>query len=73
MPTAKNVFHILNLHPKKYIKKTLFLMTKYLLKKISIIFITQTLDATAKNDCIFEINIKSTLIKKEKTKTIKDE
>ena len=49
MPTAKNGFHILNLHPKIYTlkKKILFLMPIY--KKNLIIFTTQKLDATVKN------------------------
>ena len=37
MPTAKNVFQILNLHPKKYIfqeKNTHFLNANLLFKKI---------------------------------------
>ena len=49
MPTAKNGFHILNLHPKIYtFKKILFLMPIYKKKKL-IIFTTQKLDATVKN------------------------
>ena len=66
MPTAKNGFHILNLHPIIYTfkKNTLFLMPIY--KKI-LIFTIQKLDATVKNRFqIFILHPKKHTIKEKK-------
>ena len=68
MPTAKNGFHILNLHPIIYTfkKNTLFLMPIY--KKNLIIFTIQKLDATVKNRFqIFILHPKKHTIKEKKT------
>ena len=54
MLTAKNGLHILNLHPKIYtLKKYSFFFLMPIYKKILIIFITQKLDTTVKNNFRF--------------------
>ena len=67
LPTAKNGFHILNLHPKIYTLKKKKIFFNANLQKNLIIFTTQKLDATVKNRFqIFILHPKKHTIKKKR-------